>query len=150
LGLTGARLIPEIHTVKIGDETAVLCHGDQLCTQDQQYQRARYWLRRPLVQWILKRLPRLMRIRTAERARRMSKAHQSNQQDSALDVTMDAVTQLMDRTQADVLIHGHTHQPAEHPMRDGKRRIVLGSWNDQGGVFLKTTPDAMTSIAFTL
>ena len=28
---------------------------------------------------------------------------------------------------ADILIHGHTHRPAEHDI-DGKKRLVLGDW----------------------
>ena len=150
LGLTGITLLPDIHTLQQGSDTLVLCHGDQLCTQDREYQRARYWLRKPSIQWLLRRLPLMMRLRTAEKARRYSKQHQSGQVRSALDVTPQAVTQLMAETDATILIHGHTHQPKEHPMRENKRRIVLGSWTNQGGVFVKATPDGITSIPFSV
>ncbi|MCB2001516.1 MAG: hypothetical protein KDH91_14645, partial [Rhodoferax sp.] len=31
----------------------------------------------------------------------------------------------------DVLIHGHTHQPADHPLSDTMRRMVLSDWDLQ-------------------
>jgi UDP-2,3-diacylglucosamine hydrolase len=32
------------------------------------------------------------------------------------------------------MIHGHTHRPAIHDEGDGKSRIVLGDWYEQGSV----------------
>ncbi len=32
---------------------------------------------------------------------------------------------------ARTLIHGHTHQPADHTLADGRRRLVLSDWDLQ-------------------
>ena len=32
------------------------------------------------------------------------------------------------------MIHGHTHRPAIHDEGDGRTRIVLGDWYEQGSV----------------
>ena len=45
-----------------------------------------------------------------------------------VDVNADAVAALQSATAADWIIHGHTHRPAVHDLRAGRRRIVLGDW----------------------
>jgi UDP-2,3-diacylglucosamine hydrolase len=32
---------------------------------------------------------------------------------------------------ARTLIHGHTHQPADHALADGRQRLVLSDWDLQ-------------------
>jgi UDP-2,3-diacylglucosamine hydrolase len=54
-----------------------------------------------------------------------------------MDVAPDAVTQQLRATDADILIHGHTHRPGVHQLEvDGRERtrIVLGDWYEQGSV----------------
>jgi UDP-2,3-diacylglucosamine hydrolase len=46
-----------------------------------------------------------------------------------MDVTPDAVAALHASTQADVIIHGHTHRPGLHlDGETGRRRYVLPDW----------------------
>jgi UDP-2,3-diacylglucosamine hydrolase len=46
-----------------------------------------------------------------------------------MDVTPDAIAALHAATQAEVIIHGHTHRPALHRDPDtGRRRYVLPDW----------------------
>jgi len=33
------------------------------------------------------------------------------------------------QAQAHVLVHGHTHRPADHDLGEGLRRIVLSDWD---------------------
>ena len=40
-----------------------------------------------------------------------------------------ATLQWLRRANADTLIHGHTHQPADHALPGGRRRIVLSDWH---------------------
>ncbi len=47
-----------------------------------------------------------------------------------------------------LLIHGHTHRPAEHEFQlDGKivKRIVLGDWRDKA-CFLEVSQSAMKMV----
>ncbi|PKG58113.1 UDP-2,3-diacylglucosamine hydrolase, partial [Shewanella sp. GutDb-MelDb] len=46
----------------------------------------------------------------------------------------DAVLELLDSTQTQQMIHGHTHRPAIHSLTNGKRRIVVGDWYEQGSM----------------
>ncbi len=139
LALTGMTLLPDTHRLRLGKHNLVLCHGDQLCTDDHQYQRSRYWLRQRWVKGLLRRLPLQMRLRIANRARTYSQGYNQNQQANILDVTDTAVVSLLDQTGATTVIHGHTHRPAEHLLPNGRKRIVLGSWSDQGGAIATLT-----------
>jgi UDP-2,3-diacylglucosamine hydrolase len=40
------------------------------------------------------------------------------------------------------MIHGHTHRPAIHDEGNGRTRIVLGDWYEQGSV-LRVDPDQL-------
>jgi UDP-2,3-diacylglucosamine hydrolase len=51
--------------------------------------------------------------------------------DAIMDVSPAAVTELMRATRAEVLVHGHTHRPAVHPVEvegNVRTRVVLGDW----------------------
>ena len=39
------------------------------------------------------------------------------------------VKQWLLAARAGTLIHGHTHQPAEHDLGDGQQRVVLSDWD---------------------
>lgn len=51
----------------------------------------------------------------------------------------------MQAAQAPWLIHGHTHQPADHALGDGQWRIVLSDWHidaqTQRSEVLRVTPE---------
>ncbi len=53
---------------------------------------------------------------------------------SILDVNQQSVEKVLKSRGVSLLIHGHTHRPAEHEFElDGKqvKRIVLGDWGDK-------------------
>ena len=78
----------------------------------------------------------------AAQAREQSKAMSSNKAEDIMDVTEDEVTRLLQQMEQTLLVHGHTHRPAEHDLTingiPGKR-IVLGDWNNRGWM-LEITP----------
>ncbi|MBL8748393.1 MAG: metallophosphoesterase [Planctomycetes bacterium] len=60
--------------LRTGGTETLLVHGDELCQNDLPYQRAKRWLRNPLLGAIVRRLPLVVALRLAERARRRSRA----------------------------------------------------------------------------
>ena len=50
----------------------------------------------------------------------------------------EAVSNIIQTSECDYLIHGHTHRPADH----GKR-LVLGAWPDENAI-IKLTADQTT------
>lgn len=137
---TGARLLQDGTLIELYQQRVLLMHGDTLCTDDHSYQRLRRIVRNPLIQVVLRNLSLERRRSLAQRMRAGSKAHISTMeraQPYIMDVNPQAVVQALQRHQADVLVHGHTHRPAVHSVVvDGceRQRIVLGDWYEQGSV----------------
>jgi UDP-2,3-diacylglucosamine hydrolase len=45
------------------------------------------------------------------------------------DVDTATALQWLDAADAQVLVHGHTHKPADHALDTRRRRIVLSDWD---------------------
>ncbi|HUG72806.1 MAG TPA: UDP-2,3-diacylglucosamine diphosphatase [Steroidobacteraceae bacterium] len=134
---TGCVLAADPEQLDVGGKRIVISHGDALCTADTSYQRFRRMVRSRAFQRPWLALPLAARRGLAACARRRSYAHTRRLPVASLDVAPDAVTQLLRATNADILIHGHTHRPGVHRLEvDGRERtrIVLGDWYVQGSV----------------
>ncbi|WP_143869652.1 UDP-2,3-diacylglucosamine diphosphatase [Catenovulum sediminis] len=135
---TGMQLLPEPSLIDLYGQRVLILHGDSLCTQDVSYQKYRKVVRNKIIQFLFLLLPLKTRHKIFGAGREKSKQKQkciSNMQ--ILDVTPQAVSELMDNYQTDLLIHGHTHRPAIHQnARNACRgtRIVLGDWYTQGSI----------------
>jgi UDP-2,3-diacylglucosamine hydrolase len=130
----GARLMdgPTIET--FGAQKVLLLHGDELCTDDIAYQRARRVLRHPLFKPAVAPLPFFLRLKIAQALRRKSAAHKRTMSNEIMDVTESAVNQMFQRYGVTEMIHGHTHRPATHTHQVNGHactRTVLHDW--QGG-----------------
>lgn len=67
-----------------------------------------------------------------------------------MDVNQATVRRVMDDEQVSILIHGHTHRPARHPLDDGrKERIVLGDW-ERSGWYLRSEQQGLELLSFTI
>lgn len=131
----GATLLAEQTLADLGGVTTLLTHGDELCTDDHAYQRYRAWMRDPVHQRRLLRLPYPLRRRVAAWMRRKSRSETARKPESILDVNAAAVEDALRRHRVTRIIHGHTHRPARHELVvDGVRceRIVLADWNGRG------------------
>ena len=128
---TGATLLEDYHVIANGERRILLCHGDTLCSDDEEYQRFRQKVRHPLVRWLLAHLPRRKRQKMAREWRAKSREANSNKASNIMDVNSATVADAMARYRADLLIHGHTHRPAVHRESQGIR-IVLGDWEEKG------------------
>lgn len=136
---TGCQLLSDPVLIEAGGRRFVLSHGDALCTQDVSYQRFRRVVRRRWLQRAWLALPLGLRRRLANWGRRRSHAHVRRLPQDIMDVTPAAVTQLLRAWRADVLIHGHTHRPAEHRLEvDGRPalRLVLADWHARGSLLV--------------
>ena len=136
---SGGRLIPDPWLIELDGTRILLMHGDQLCTDDISYQRFRKLIRNPLVRWLLLHLPRSTRVGIGERLRQRSNYDKANKQSEIMDVTQSEVERVMRENRAEVLIHGHTHRPAIHPLMVGGKsaqRIVVGDWESENNVVI--------------
>ncbi len=129
---SGARLIDEPYTLKLGNQHYLLLHGDSLCTDDKSYQRFKKIIRHPLPVWLILHLPKKMRIKLSNTLRKASQNAQAKKSNAILDVNQNTVDTLMQHYPNHHLIHGHTHRQAIHK-NPSYTRFVLGDWSDKLG-----------------
>lgn len=129
----GMKLLPPIYSCEMAGERTLLLHGDQLCTDDEAYQRFRRITSWPWLQWVFLHLPLSRRVKIAQQIRQGSHKGKQQKSRSIMDVTPSSVNDCFEQHQATLMIHGHTHRPMIHELslNNGQkvRRIVLGDWN---------------------
>lgn len=129
----GMKLLPPIFSCEMAGERTLLLHGDQLCTDDEAYQRFRLITSWPWLQWVFLHLPLSRRVKIAQQIRQGSHKGKQQKSRSIMDVTPSSVNDCFEQHQATLMIHGHTHRPMIHELslNNGQkvRRIVLGDWN---------------------
>lgn len=111
-----------------GAQRLLLSHGDALCLDDVQYQQFRTLSRQPAWQQQLLAQPLPVRRALAQQLRSESEQRKQSGAEYA-DADPHLTQQWLERAQAQVLIHGHTHRPADHALPDGRMRVVLSDWH---------------------
>lgn len=114
------------------DQRWLLSHGDALCLDDTDYQQFRAMVRTPAWHDHFLAKPLTERQVIARGLRTQSESRKSSGVVYA-DVDTTAALQWLDTAQANTLIHGHTHHPADHLLnptgQPPKRRLVLSDWD---------------------
>lgn len=140
LDKAGAQFLPEAYKIRFPDGTlTLLMHGDQLCTDDLEYQSFRQTVRDPAWQQAFLSKPVTERIAIAEQLRTESQMRGAEISQEIMDVNTDTLHQVMERAAVSRLIHGHTHRPARHSLTLSSgpaERLVLGDWDQQGWYIL--------------
>lgn len=145
----GFELLPEQVIIDLYGTPTLLLHGDELCTDDLEYQAFRLQSRNPA--WQAAVLARTVeeRLAMAREARDASARHTGSTAMEIMDVNPRAVQEMFERHGVRQMIHGHTHRPAFHDHDLGAagsaRRIVLADWYT-GGSYLEVSEDGIRSI----
>src|SRR5690606_23077731 len=127
----GARLLPEKVLLDTQAGKVILSHGDEYCVEDAAYQRCRRLVRNKPIQRLFLSLSPSIRRKIAISARRRSQASHMRKDVAIMDVTPYAIEKAFANTQAELLVHGHTHRPAVHTLLahgKNRQRIVLPDW----------------------
>ena len=112
LNKTNIIILEDPTLIKLGNQKAVILHGDTLCIDDKEYQefrkkvRSNQWKKEFLNQGIDKRLQicKDLRMKSCEA--------QKNKSKSLMDVNEIEVKKLFkDLSFPSLMIHGHTHRP---------------------------------------
>ncbi|NQZ31890.1 MAG: UDP-2,3-diacylglucosamine diphosphatase [Oceanospirillaceae bacterium] len=130
----GASLLSESVVVDLPSSKALIMHGDQLCTDDVDYQAFRSMVRSTQWQQQFLSKPVSERLQVAQHLRNVSKEQSSQKAAEITDVNSQAVIKVMEEAKITLLIHGHTHRPACHSiaLANGEgTRMVLGDWGEQ-------------------
>jgi UDP-2,3-diacylglucosamine hydrolase len=128
----GMTLLNDPCVLAFGGQHWLLSHGDALCLDDTDYLRFRAqvrsveWQQAFLAKPLAERQAIARSLRTQSDTRKRSGVHYA-------DVDERAACNWLNAAQASTLIHGHTHQPADHDLINDPaknlRRIVLSDWD---------------------
>jgi UDP-2,3-diacylglucosamine hydrolase len=132
LAACGARALPDPSVLHLGATCWLLAHGDAQCLADAPYQafraqvRSAAWQQDFLSQPLDKRqaLARQMRLQSEAQKKQLAQA-----QSPWIDLDREACVKLLETHAADHMIHGHTHQAAQHDLGQGRMRWVLSDWD---------------------
>lgn len=137
---TGCTLLEDPSLIDLYGQRILLSHGDIFCTMDEKHQKFRAFTQNSQYNRFFLWLPLWLRQRIATLIRGKSQKHmQQMDNDRMMDVTPDAITEIMQTHHAYMLIHGHTHRPNIHHFTIGDQscvRIVLGDWHRQGSALV--------------
>ena len=145
--LLGRKFVKRIGCTLLGDHTVIdvygtptlIMHGDTLCTRDVEYQKFRKMTRNFLTQKLFLSMSLGKRAEKATNIRHESSKDTALKSDEIMDVTQQAVEEIMREHGVRHLIHGHTHRPAIHhfTLNDQEAtRIVLGDWYQQDNMLI--------------
>ncbi len=124
----GAIWLPDPIAITAFGSRIALAHGDALCTDDRGYLVFRRFARNRLAQLLFLAWPFKWRRALAEKMRRASQEGRERPVSPRYDVTAKGIAALFKRGRAAVIIHGHTHRPAQHS-EPGGTRWVLPDWD---------------------
>ncbi len=127
----GITLLDDEHLLQLGDQSILLMHGDNLCTDDRSHQVFRKMVRDQAWQDDFLSQPLSIRDEMAKAVRYRSESGKTLKASAIMDVTQRAVDDVMRLHGVELLIHGHTHRPNQYKIKIGNRtclRLVLGEW----------------------
>jgi UDP-2,3-diacylglucosamine hydrolase len=125
---SGLTLLADPTVFVFGERRWLVSHGDALCIADTGYLAFRAQVRSPDWQRAFLAQPLASRQQAARGMRAESEQLKRTGRDYA-DVDTATALQWLRAAGADVLVHGHTHKPAEHALDATHRRIVLSDWD---------------------
>jgi UDP-2,3-diacylglucosamine hydrolase len=126
--VSGLTLLADPTVFRFGTGRWLLSHGDALCLADTEYLAFRAQVRDPAWQRAFLAQPLGTRQELARGMRAESEQLKRAGRDYA-DVDTSAALQWLLAADAAVLVHGHTHKPADHVLDATHRRIVLSDWD---------------------
>lgn len=121
-------LLADPTVLVLGDQRWLLSHGDAMCLGDTDYLAFRAQVRRSTWQHNFLAKPLDERQAIAKSLREQSELRKRSGM-PFVDVDTEAARQTLQAAGAQTLIHGHTHQPADHDLGQGLRRLVLSDWD---------------------
>jgi len=129
------EIITDPHKIEIQENSALLMHGDTLCTDDIEYQKFRQMVRSE--EWQQQFLSKTLeeRFQIAKSIREQSQQSTKQKDEYIMDVNQDETDKVFLDNDTRLIIHGHTHRPAIHHRiinNIDTTRIVLGDWHDTG------------------
>lgn len=125
---SGVQPLQDPTVLDFAGQRWLLSHGDALCLDDVDYQRFRALARSAAWQHTFLAQPLATRRAQARAIRNQSEARKNSAAVYA-DVDGPAACAWLQAADCNVLIHGHTHRPADHLLAPHRARSVLSDWD---------------------
>lgn len=129
---TDCVLLNTPYLLETNSKNYILVHGDELCTDDKQYQRLKSFLQHPITKFIFLHLSTKTRLKLSGQLRKKSVAAQRYKSLEIMDINQNITDKLMQKYAGSDLIHGHTHRQNIHKNAQ-YTRYVLGDWRADKG-----------------
>jgi UDP-2,3-diacylglucosamine hydrolase len=140
---TGITLLADPTVFSFGARRWLLSHGDALCLDDREYLAFRDKVRS--AQWQREFLAMPLPARRAIARGMRAESEDLKRTDRVYaDVDTAAALEWLREADAQVLVHGHTHKPADHPLDAGHKRVVLSDWDAEA------TPPRLQALRLTV
>ncbi len=139
---TGITLLNDCSILNIESNRILLSHGDMFCTLDTGYLRFKKIIQNPLVMFLLRKIPLKWRYKLKDKLESKSNTAYDPLRQHIYKVVDASVVKTADKYNANIVIHGHTHDPAHYKIKleNGKElsRIEIPDWVDHkaGGYVL--------------
>lgn len=128
LDACGVTFLSDPTVLQFAGQRWLLSHGDALCLDDVNYLQFRAVVRSPQWQHDFLSKPLTERQQIARSIRSQSEDRKRSGVVYA-DVDTAAACEWLQAARATVLVHGHTHRPAQHNLGGGLQRYVLSDWD---------------------
>ncbi|WP_281758478.1 UDP-2,3-diacylglucosamine diphosphatase [Succinatimonas hippei] len=126
-------LLPEIYVDETGPEPCLIMHGDNLCSNDEKYQKFKSITKKKWIRNLFFMLPLFIRKKIAVKLRDDSQKLTTIGRDPLIYGLVPATIEkfLADNNCA-IIIHGHLHQYGLHYSETPheKQRLALGDWGE--------------------
>ena len=124
------KLIHEPTVFEFFGYKTLILHGDQLCTEDVDYQNFCKIVRNEQWQSEFLSLSIPERLKIAQNVRKESSVSLANKDDYITDVADRTVLKYFEKYRVTHMIHGHTHRPKIHLVKNNFSRLVIPDWNN--------------------
>ncbi len=148
---TGITIIKDCTTITVGTNIILLSHGDIFCTLDIDYQKSKKRFRNPLVLWILRRTPLSWRYKLKDKLEHSANKSFNKKPPETYHVVDATIAKIAKQHKANIVIHGHTHNPNYYTVNSKHgiiRRIEIPDWVDRpaGGYVILENGDIQIRI----
>ena len=124
------KLIHEPTVFEFFGYKTLILHGDQLCTEDVDYQNFCKIVRNEQWQSEFLSLSIPERLKIAQNVRKETSVSLANKDDYITDVANQTVLEYFEKYRVTHMIHGHTHRPKIHLVENNFSRLVIPDWNN--------------------
>ncbi|MCX8514115.1 MAG: UDP-2,3-diacylglucosamine diphosphatase [Burkholderiales bacterium] len=138
---TGVEIIADETVVKIADNLILLSHGDRFCSLDKGHQKLRFFLYNRFILSLLTKIPLSWRYKIKEKLKKKSEAVYNAKPQETYLVVNKTILKFANKYGANIVIHGHTHNPGKYQVASPEKNIVryeIPDWADRdpGGYIL--------------